>query len=94
MRHGPQGPVLLEGAVRQVERAFQQVPRAAREAIAAHARDGLEGVRRRQGYALAKHLLAPRIQKMVRTVAAVAAGQLRINLRTDPDHGVGLDLRS
>jgi hypothetical protein len=51
-------------------------------------------VRRRQGYALARHLLAPRIQKMVRTVAAVAAGQLRINLRTDRDHGVGLDLRS
>ena len=67
--------------------------RAAQAALAAHAREGEEGIRRRQTYALGKHLLAHRVQKMVRTVAATAAGQLKIRFRSDPENGTGLALR-
>lgn len=67
--------------------------RAAQDALAAYARDGEEGIRRRQTYALAKHMLAHRVQKMVRTVGAVADGRLHVGFRADEDYGSGLDLR-
>ncbi|HLP09693.1 MAG TPA: glycosyltransferase [Opitutaceae bacterium] len=67
--------------------------RAAQEALAHFARDGEEGVRRRQNYALAKHMLAHRVQKMVRTVAAAATGQLRIRFCNGSDKIPGLELR-
>ncbi len=67
--------------------------RAAKEALAIATRDGNAGIRRRQEYVLSNHMLAHRVQKMVRTVAATAAGHLHIRFCSGPEHGPGLELR-
>ena len=67
--------------------------RAAKEALTVFAREGEEGIQRRQAYALSKHMLAHRVQKMVRTVAAAATGQLHIRFCNGPECSPGLELR-
>lgn len=64
---------------------------AAQNALVACTRDGEECIRRRQACTPSKHMLAHRLQKMVRAVGTVVDGRLRIGNGAEEGRCSGLE---